>query len=254
MHKTEEDQFKHHQMMRGLKDLSNDSDSLRKSVDMMKNNFFDASKSYFLYDMTTTPTNMSTEQQKLYRKKSTKWIDSLLLKNAKNTGAYPYQTIDYAISQASNMVSFAESNKSSLLSKSEDYRRTELEWHHKFTNAIAVFVMFLIGAPLGGIIKKGGFGLPVVIAIVFFILMYVMTQQGDKAAKESRLIVEVGAWISNTVLFFIGLYFLNKARNDSRLFESDIYAVYFSRLKERFKKSKLGTRFFNKINSKLANQ
>jgi lipopolysaccharide export system permease protein len=152
------------------------------------------------------------------------------------------------------MVSFAESNKSSLLSKSEDYRRTELEWHHKFTNAIAVFVMFLIGAPLGGIIKKGGFGLPVVIAIVFFILMYVMTQQGDKAAKESRLIVEVGAWISNTVLFFIGLYFLNKARNDSRLFESDIYAVYFSRLKERFKKSKLGTRFFNKINSKLANQ
>ena len=113
--------------------------------------------------------------------------------------------------------------------------------------------MFLIGAPLGGIIKKGGFGLPVVIAIVFFIMMYVMTQQGDKAAKESRLAVQVGAWISNVVLFLFGLYFLKKAKNDSRLFEADVYAVYFNRFKEKFSKTAFGVWISNKLNLKLVN-
>jgi lipopolysaccharide export system permease protein len=113
--------------------------------------------------------------------------------------------------------------------------------------------MFLIGAPLGGIIKKGGFGLPVVIAIIFFIMMYVMTQQGDKAAKESRLAVQVGAWISNIVLFLFGLYFLKKAQNDSRLFEADVYAVYFNRMKEKLSKTSFGEWISNKLKLKLVN-
>jgi lipopolysaccharide export system permease protein len=161
--------------------------------------------------------------------------------------------VDYALGQANNIQTYCESNQTSLLAKEEDSHRTDLEWHHKFTNAIAVFVMFLIGAPLGGIIKKGGFGLPVVIAIVFFIMMYVMTQQGDKAAKESRLAVQVGAWISNLVLFLFGLYFLKKAKNDSRLFEADVYAVYFNRFKEKFSKTAFGVWISNKLNLKLVN-
>ncbi|MDR6561750.1 MULTISPECIES: LptF/LptG family permease [unclassified Arcicella] len=243
MHKTEEEQFKHYQMMRSYEELAKDADSLKRDFNRIRGNFYDNARSYYLFEMNKFPPLLNEDQKKLKKMKMSS-IDSLIKKRDVHT-ANPYQSLDFAISQVNNALSFAESNVSVLTSKDEDLRKTNLEWHHKFTNAIAVFVMFLIGAPLGGIIKKGGFGLPVVIAIVFFILMYVMTQQGDKAAKESRVIVQIGAWISNTVLFLIGLYFLNKAKNDSRLFESDAYIVYFNQLKEKLKKAKFSKRFFN---------
>ncbi|MES2519153.1 MAG: LptF/LptG family permease [Bacteroidota bacterium] len=253
MHKTEEDQFRHHQIMRGLSELAVDSDSLKKSYKSIKEGFAMSAQTYFMYELKHFPKNM-TKEQALMKKNKNNWIDSLVAKKiTKVKNANPYQNIDFAISQAGSMETFAESSNSALIAKEEDYDRTDLEWHHKFTNAIAVFVMFLIGAPLGGIIKKGGFGLPVVVAIIFFILMYVMTQQGDKAAKESRVIVQVGAWISNTVLFLIGLYFLNKARNDSRLFESDVYAVYLNKAKEKFQNSKIGGWILNKFGVSFAN-
>ena len=251
MHKTEEDQFKHHQMMKGISDLSKDSDSLKETYGLIKKSFFINAGSYFTYEMKSIPKNSKIGKQLSIKQIDPK-LDSLVNKrSAKLT--FPTQNIDFAIGQANNIYIYNETNQASLIAKMEESQRTDLEWHHKFTNAVAVFVMFLIGAPLGGIIKKGGFGLPVVIAIIFFIMMYVMTQQGDKAAKESRLAVEVGAWISNSILFLFGMYFLKKAQNDSRLFEADVYAVYFNRYKEYFFKSSFGTWITNKLSSKLVN-
>ncbi len=243
MHQTEEEQFKHYQMMRSYGELANDADSLKTEFDKVKSNFYDNARSYYLFEMSKFSFPESEQQKKLRQMKMSK-LDSLIKKRDNRT-ANPYQSLDFAVSQVNNVLSFAENNVVTLKSKDEDLRKTNLEWHHKFTNAIAVFVMFLIGAPLGGIIKKGGFGMPVVIAIFFFILMYVMTQQGDKAAKESRIMVQIGAWISNFVLFLIGLYFLNKAKNDSRLFESDAYIVYFNQAKEKLKQIKFLRSFIN---------
>ena len=251
MHKTEEDQFKHHQMMRGISELSYDSDSLKKSYQLLRQSYFTNAGTYYGYELKQISKN-SVVGNNLLKLKKTPKLDSLVKKRLDKL-TFPTQNVDYAIGQANNIYTYNESNQTSLLAKEEDSHRTDLEWHHKFTNAMAVFVMFLIGAPLGGIIKKGGFGLPVVIAIIFFILMYVMTQQGDKAAKESRLAVQVGAWISNIVLFLFGLYFLKKAQNDSRLFEADVYAVYFYRMKEKLSKTAFGEWILNKLKVKLVN-
>jgi lipopolysaccharide export system permease protein len=251
MHKTEEDQFKHHQMMRGIVELSKDSDSLQKSYKTLKEGLLISSKSYYNYETRNLALGL-VKTPEILKQNRNHWIDSIIrhhvVRNVNQS-----QSIDYALGQANNVSSFAETSVTSMLSKAEDYHRTNLEWHHKFTNAIAVFVMFLIGAPLGGIIKKGGFGLPVVVAIIFFILMYVMTQQGDKAAKESRVIVQIGAWASNFVLLLFGLYFLKKARNDSRLFETDNYIIYFNRLKDKMQSSVWVRRILNKFPRKLAN-
>jgi lipopolysaccharide export system permease protein len=251
MHKTEEDQFKHHQMMRGISELSYDSDSLKKSYQSLRKSFLTNASSYYGYEMKHIPKNSVVGNQLIKLKVNPK-LDDFVKKRLKQL-TFPTQNVDYALGQANNIYTYNETNQNSLLSKEEDSHRTDLEWHHKFTNAIAVFVMFLIGAPLGGIIKKGGFGLPVVIAIIFFIMMYVMTQQGDKAAKESRLAVQVGAWVSNIILFLFGLYFLKKAQNDSRLFEADVYAVYFNRMKEKLSKTAFGEWISNKMKLKLVN-
>ena len=79
---------------------------------------------------------------------------------------------------------------------------------------------------LGAIIKKGGFGIPVLVSVLLFILSYVLTLQGDKWAKDGLVWVPVGAWFSNTILFFVGMYFADRALKDSRLFDKDIYIIW----------------------------
>jgi lipopolysaccharide export system permease protein len=96
--------------------------------------------------------------------------------------------------------------------------------------------MFLIGAPLGSIIKKGGLGVPVLASIIFFILFYVLSLLGEKWAKTGTVSVPVGIWMANGVLFIIGFLFLLQARRDARLFESDFYMVIFDKIKRRFVK------------------
>ena len=73
--------------------------------------------------------------------------------------------------------------------------------------------------------------MPVLLSITFFILMYVLMQLGDKYAKEGIWTVILGVWMPDTVLLMFGLYFLYKATNDARLFESDIYDVYLEKIK-----------------------
>ena len=91
--------------------------------------------------------------------------------------------------------------------------------------------MFLIGAPLGAIIKKGGLGVPVLISITFFIAMYVMTILGEKWAREGLIPVGLGMWGANLILIPIGLFFLNQARHDSNLLEIDFWRKLLARLR-----------------------
>jgi lipopolysaccharide export system permease protein len=141
------------------------------------------------------------------------------------------------------MLSYAGSQADYLQTKLKDANKYDLERHHKFTQALSCLIMFLIGAPLGAIIKKGGFGVPVLISILFFILLYVLTNQGDKWVKEGLLGVPFGAWMANTILLMTGLYFVDRARSDSRLFEKDVYQMFIKRIKanwtSRFSKTEL---------------
>lgn len=113
-----------------------------------------------------------------------------------------------------------------------EYRRYEIAWYQKYSQAIACFMMFLIGAPLGAIIKKGGLGLPVLISILFFILFYMLTITGEKWAKEGITDSFFGTIFSNLCLLPFGLFFLRQARRDARLFEADFYAGFWKKIQQ----------------------
>jgi lipopolysaccharide export system permease protein len=102
-------------------------------------------------------------------------------------------------------------------------RRWEIAWYQKYTQAFACIVMFMIGAPLGAIIKKGGLGMPVLISIIFFIVYYMLTITGEKWAKEGVTDPLIGTVFSVTALLPFGFFFLRQARKDARLFEADFY-------------------------------
>jgi lipopolysaccharide export system permease protein len=119
----------------------------------------------------------------------------------------------------------------------KEYRETLIEFYKKFTYALACFTMFLIGAPLGAIIKKGGLGVPVLVSVIFFIIYYLMTIAGEKWVKEGAVNVIIGMWYPNIILLACGLFFLKQARNDSRVFEIDMYLVWWDKFKSKIKKN-----------------
>lgn len=106
-----------------------------------------------------------------------------------------------------------------------------VEKYKKFSQAFACIVMFLIGAPLGAIIKKGGLGVPVIVSIFFFIIYYVLSITSEKWAKANVVDGAWAVWTADAVLFPVGLFFLRQARIDARLFDGDFYLVVLERIK-----------------------
>lgn len=224
MHKTEENQFAHHEIMRNNWQLADDADSLYKNISNLKYGFSRSTSPNFLFHQKPVAASLQFL-------KNDQWVEAKIKKELKKSQRNYYTM---ASQQIANMQSFGSNNLISLDDRESTLKKTNLEWHHKFTNSFAILVMFLIGAPLGAIIKKGGFGIPVVVAVSFFILMYILTQQGDKMAKEGKVILQLGAWASNMILALIGTYFMKISLNDSRLFESDFYVVVWDKIKQGF--------------------
>jgi len=136
-----------------------------------------------------------------------------------------------------NALNEAQSIKESLRTLSDRYqedskniRKYSIEFQKKFTLSAACLVLFLIGAPLGAIIRKGGLGLPLVVSVIFFLVYYIIATIGEKSAKEGSMTPAMGMWISIFILTPVGLFLSYKAANDSVLFDTDAYKRYFARL------------------------
>ena len=91
------------------------------------------------------------------------------------------------------------------------------ELHTKYSMALVCFIFLFIGAPMGAIVRKGGFGYPILISIVFFMIFIVLTIFCRKIAETFVLPAAAAAWIPCAVLFPIGLFLTRKAMNDRKL-------------------------------------
>jgi len=93
--------------------------------------------------------------------------------------------------------------------------------------------LFLIGAPLGAIIRKGGLGLPVVVSVAFFLIYYIISTIGEKSVKDGNMPPILGMWIAIFVLTPIGLFLSYKAATDSALFDMELYKRLINKLFKR---------------------
>jgi lipopolysaccharide export system permease protein len=137
-----------------------------------------------------------------------------------------------AANQARSIKAYLQSNVERDENMQKEIHEFEVTKYQKYTQAVACFVLFLIGAPLGAIIKKGGLGVPVLICIIFFIFYYVFSITGEKWTKEGVYPADFAMWFGNGILFCIGLFFMRQAKNDSRILESDFYLVLFDKVKK----------------------
>ncbi|MEJ7625323.1 MAG: LptF/LptG family permease [Ferruginibacter sp.] len=121
-----------------------------------------------------------------------------------------------------------------------EIRFHKVEWHRKFSLSMACLVLFFIGAPLGSIIRKGGLGMPLVAAIVFFLIFHLLNVFGEKFVKENLVTPWSGMWLAVMALIPVGIFLTYKAMHDSQIFSKELYnrafkkiAVLFSNFKKK---------------------
>ena len=146
-----------------------------------------------------------------------------------------YTVFEQSISKANNLRSNFQFTGGDLDSKKLDTRFNKIEWHRKFSFSMACLVLFFIGAPLGSIIRKGGFGMPLVAAIIFFVIFHLLNIFGEKFAKENITSAFFGMWLAIFVLIPIGIFLTYKAMHDSQLFNKEFYNRMFKKIRPIFK-------------------
>ena len=119
--------------------------------------------------------------------------------------------------------------------KSYNLRQADLSFLEKYGQALACFLLFFIGAPLGALVKskRGGLGVSLIISVLFFVLYYVVNISGSKLARDGAVETPIGVFISAAVIAPIGAFFTWKAMRDAELFNMDQFTTWWRRLKSK---------------------
>lgn len=126
--------------------------------------------------------------------------------------------------------------ESSLFEMENKQKNINSHWialYDKFVIAFACFLMFFIGAPLGAIIRKGGLGLPIVFAILIFIIFHFINTFGKKVAQENGITPFLGCWMSTIVLSPLAVLLTYRATNDIGLINMDVVLAPFQKLYQK---------------------
>lgn len=136
---------------------------------------------------------------------------------------------NYAINSATSGAKDAKMNAELQQADREYINRHYIEWQRKYTLSVACLLLFLIGAPFGSIVRKGGLGLPLVASVLFFVIYYIIGMISEKAVREG-VIGPIGMWISTFAMLPIGIILTFQATTDSSLFDAASWKRFFQRL------------------------
>ncbi len=146
------------------------------------------------------------------------------------TLAEKQKIIEAAIGRAQTTASDWNFKNLNISTTDANLRRHMTAWHEKLTLSLACLIFFFIGAPLGGIIRKGGLGMPVVVSVLIFIVYYIINNTGYKMARDGKWIVWMGMWTSTAVLAPLGAFLTYKSNNDSVVLNADAYVSWFKKI------------------------
>jgi lipopolysaccharide export system permease protein len=162
--------------------------------------------------------------------------------------AYYYETfrpedrpglLKEAAGRAKAGVTAVETRKAQVENRSMEWVKTGYELYIKYSFALVCFIFLFIGAPMGAIIRKGGFGYPILVSIIFFVTFIMLTILCRKLAEGYIMSPFWAAMVPCLVLVPIGSYLTRKAMNDSQMFSTERLERSFRWLCARFQKKKL---------------
>ena len=217
----ENDRYKSDREMLNFNQLEVYSDSLKMSWD-----------DYLSNRASTFINRLGLENMK----KSAKEHDSSLV--------YPIIS-NFALQQQVELLAITENNINNTISDFQNfsgdykYRRKALnlvdtEFHYRIAIAFSALLLFIIGAPLGSLIRKGGFGLPMVLAIIIYLVFHFMSSFAKNMAEESTINNIWGGWLSTLIFLPIGIYLVISATFDKAKIN---FSLLFDRIKKYFNKN-----------------
>ena len=151
----------------------------------------------------------------------------------------PIRIIEAAKNLTRNNRNYINRSKEEFQTRQRYINRYKIEWHRKLMLSIACIVLFFIGAPLGAIIRKGGFGFPVVFSIIFFLIFHISSTAGEKMVKTDAAPPWIGMWLGIMVLIPFAIFLTYKAINDSSVLEKDFYKQLLNPILDLFRKRKV---------------
>ena len=227
------------QMLESIEERVGQCDSLGRAI------YEESKRDYSIYntsmfysynreDMAAEPVS-STEATQKQDKDKTKTLaktETIDIDTAfAHLGSVKQQQILLQAMQRVQSAEFRTSYQESAMNYSNWFLRSYwVEIYQKLSMSLACFMFFLIGAPLGAIIRKGGLGMPVVASVLIFIFYYIVNNAGVKLGREGVVPVELGVWMSTLILTPIGVFLTVKSNNDSAVFNMDSYKEFFRKL------------------------
>ena len=128
------------------------------------------------------------------------------------------QLYDLAISSVKSTISIVKSNKTIQSFREQNLNKHVMTMHDKFSLGFACIILFFIGAPLGTIIRKGGYGLPLVISILFFLAYHFLGIFSKNLAEDSSINPILASWLSTLIMLPFSIYLTYRATNDQSVF------------------------------------
>ncbi|MDP6923081.1 MAG: LptF/LptG family permease, partial [Lutibacter sp.] len=119
--------------------------------------------------------------------------------------------IDQALQLLKRLETNNKNNRKVFKSKRKLLNLYDFEYHYRISFSLACLVLFFIGAPLGAIIRKGGFGLPMVLAIFVFVTYFFIMQLGKNLAEESAISAIMGSWLATFIMLPIAFLLTRRA-------------------------------------------
>jgi len=209
--------------MLNIKQLQKASDSINRDMTKIENERLTKEvTSYFLFNK--------------YMEKGWEQNPKIKVKKVSNYGdLLPDSVINIVFSKAADKTNILKNSTQLIvedyIQRAFDLRLFKIEWHKKFALSFACIVLFIIGAPLGSIIRKGGLGMPLVVAVVFFLIFHLLNMFGEKFVRQGIMPPFWGIWLPSLVLFPVGCFLVFKAMNDSQLFNNEYYFRAFKKAK-----------------------
>ncbi len=207
--------------MQSMRQLSKAIDSIQKNLNQYSQKVKQDVFSFFTFFRYLDTGYTKPALQKLTAKKFEDLIPDSVL----------YSVNHKAATSIAPLTLNAEIANSEFRAKQKDLRLHKIEWHKKITLSLACLVLFLIGAPLGSIIRKGGLGSPLVVAIILFMFFFFFNTSGEKYAKENVMTPFAGMWMATLFLLPVGAFLTYKAMHDSNLFNKEFYFRTWRKIK-----------------------
>lgn len=207
--RTDKELFRQNTEMMNMWELQQEADSLKHSKELHHESIYSQLKNYFFSRVINNDSNQKCVSIEKINNHLSQAEKSLLK--------------EMQVNQYRSLSAFLEAEILSIKGIERRIAEHWVAWHERLVVSMACIILFFVGAPLGSIIRKGGLGLPVVVATLFFILYMILTDSLRSMAMELILPPVIAMWLPLFIFFMIGIFLTYKAAHDSVLFDVDWY-------------------------------